>query len=220
MKRSLLIVTGSLFVSFFLAVGLVVCAQEQMAIFNSGFEILPPGVTPAEALGKTPYGWSASTSTPDTATAVLSDEQAFEGRYSLKVTTGEAGKILTCGQPVAIEGGKTYAAMWRIYNARSLSNQSNNLVAYIEFWGAAGGWWGKTDFWSQESWEVQKPGGWSTSKRLEAVWTHSRQFDQWEDVLVIAEAPANATHATLALWVPGRSLISYADDVQFGLIDE
>lgn len=217
-RKWIVLITGMVF-AMCLGWGILAQAQEERPVFNGDFEVLPAGVAPEEALGKTPYGWCASPGAPE-ALAVLSDDMAYEGKYSLKIATSEPATILTASRPIPIEPGQTYAAMWRIYNVRDLPTYTGNLHAYMEFWGADGGWWGDGDFWSQESWEAQRQGGWATSKRLSTTWAASREFDQWEDVLVIAQAPENATHVTLSLWVPRRTLISYVDDVQFGLLDE
>jgi hypothetical protein len=218
-RLSVMIIVGMVF-GVFMAWAIVAHAQEEIPVFNGSFEVLPEGVQPEEALGKMPYGWSASLGSLEVTEAVLSDEKAYEGKYSLKISVSEPATILTASRPIPIEPGQTYAAMWRIYNVRDLPVYASHLHVYMEFWGSDGGWWGDTDYWSRESWEAQRRGSWSTSKRLSTTWTTSREFGQWEDVLVIAQAPENATHVTLSLWVPRKTLISYVDDVQFGLLDE
>jgi hypothetical protein len=202
-----------------LLIGATARAETPIAIFNGSFESLPPGISADDALGKLPWGWCPTLS-PGSAAAVLSDERVFEGRYALKVEVDPAATALTSSKPIPIEGGKTYAALWRIYNVGNLPAGSNQIHCYMEFWGAVGGWWQDNDYWSEEAWEGQVLGNWSNSRRIGVYWLPSRQYDQWEDVVVIGPAPEEATHVTLSLWVPRKTLTSYIDDIQLAMIDE
>ncbi|HHT25855.1 MAG TPA: hypothetical protein GXZ82_01220 [Firmicutes bacterium] len=199
----------------------LVYAQD-LAVFNGDFELLPEGVTAEEALGKTPYGWSASIATAPTIpdghiSASLTDAKVFSGKFAVRLYTNDAASILLSSRPIPIQGGLTYAALFRIFDVDDLA--TNHTQAYMEFWADDQGWWGHRDFWSEESWREQTPGGWGTSKRLSAVWAAAKSFNTWEEVIVMADAPANAKYVTLSLWIPRRPMHTYIDEIQLAVVE-
>ncbi len=194
-------------------------AEQEIPVFNGGFEVLPEGVDVKEALGKVPFGWCVFADVDDFWSVELTDEKAKSGKYSAKITLTEAKSgVLLTSKPIEITPGKTYAALWNIFNLYEEPSYVNPIHLYLEFW-PEGGWWKDTDYWSLESWREGLIGPWGSSKRVGVQWKSSEKFGEWEEHVIMGTAPANAKYVTISLWVPRRTLKSYVDDVRLALID-
>lgn len=201
------------------AMGGAVWAETEIEVFNGGFELLPPGVSAEQALGKVPYGWAA-TSPGGSWQVGLSQEKVLSGTYSVNITVDASqGGILVSSKPIPVEPGKTYAALWNVYNVHQPPTYQEGIHLYLEFW-PEGGWWGDEDYWSAASWEQSRPAPWSTRSRVGVFWEGKAQtFDQWFQVVVAGQAPQDAKYATLSLWTANRTMKVYVDDVRFAVLD-
>lgn len=201
------------------AMSMAAWAETEVEVFNAGFEVLPPGVSAEEALGKVPYGW-AMTRPAGTYQVGLTDEKAKSGQYSLKVDVeGSQGGIHISSKPIPVEPGKTYAALWNVFNVNEPPTYQEAIHLYMEFWGGEG-WWRDVDYWSEDAWEEDLPSRWGGATRVGVFWEGKAQtFDEWFDVVVVGQAPADAKYVTVSLWTAARVMKAYVDDIRLAILD-
>ncbi len=218
------ILCGLLVTVILLTTSLGATFAAEIPVFNGGFEDLPDGVSPEDAMGKLPYGWriNMKAGVPETDWSVLlSDENPLNGKYSLKITRttttlpdGSDYSIMIHSKPIPVEPGRSYAALMNVFVTKELGG---TLHLYLEFWSDEG-WWNGKDFWSEEVWANQTTGSYSATKRVAVPFARSGKYNTWEEVFVEGVAPENAKYVTIGLYSPSRSKVKcYVDDVRFAV---
>lgn len=217
MKQSIRLLLALMILALASAYG---AAETELILTNSGFEELAPGATWESALSKSPFGWVITYPAGSTAWEIgLTDERVLTGDYALKIAThAPEGGILVSSQPLAIEGDKSYAVLANVYNVEEAPLYRHGINMYIQFWGE-NTWWKSQDYWSQESWEKQVRGAWNGGLRLGFAFITSQKFGEWDELILIADAPEGTKYMTVDFWTANRTMQTYVDDIRVAVLD-
>ncbi len=157
---------------------------------NAGFEDLEGD--PSSALGKIPYMWnlrSAGSNCP----AELSDELAYQGKYSLKLVDNNAkGTVVVASQYIPVEPSVEYIASAQVFHSEECREAKDRIDFYITWW---------TEDYKRITPSVRK---------------HASKIGEWEEILASGTAPTEAKY--LSIWfattTAGDKCTCYVDDVK------
>ncbi len=160
---------------------------------NAGFEDLEGD--PSSALGKIPYMWNLR-SAGSNCWAGLSNEIAYQGKYSLKLVDNNAkGTVVVASQYIPVEPGVEYVVSAQVFHPEECREAKDRIDFYITWW--------------TEDYKRITP----------SVIKHASKTGEWEEILASGVAPTEAKY--LSIWfatvTAGDKCVCYSDNVKLSV---